>query len=153
MSHLLPAQRTPLQADKDLNKKWILVDADGQNLGRLASQIAYRLRGKHRVDFSPHQDNGDFVVVVNAEKIKVTGKKMDQKIYHHHSGYTGGLTSMTLREKLDRNPVTALELAVRRMLPKGSLGRKMFRNLKVYTGAEHPHQSQQPESWTPAHRT
>lgn len=153
MSHLLPTQRTPLAADKDLTKKWILVDAEGQTMGRLASQIAYRLRGKHRVDFSTHQDNGDFVVVVNAEKIKVTGKKLDQKIYHHHSGYTGGLRSVTLREKLDKNPVNALELAVRRMLPKGSLGRKMFRNLKVYAGAEHPHQSQQPEPWTPAHRT
>ncbi|HBS04735.1 MAG TPA: 50S ribosomal protein L13 [Leptospiraceae bacterium] len=153
MSHLLPTQRTPLTAEKNITKKWILVDADGQNLGRLSAQIAYRLRGKHRVDFSTHQDVGDFVVVVNAEKIKVTGKKLDQKIYHKHSGYTGGLTSMSLREKLDKNPVSALELAVRRMLPKGSLGRKMFRNLKVYTGTEHPHQSQKPEAWTPAHRT
>jgi large subunit ribosomal protein L13 len=153
MSHLLPAQRTPLTSDSKVEKKWILVDAENQTLGRLAAQIAYRLRGKHRVDFSTHQDLGDFVVVVNAEKVRATGKKMDQKIYYKHSGYTGGLTETNLRDKLQKNPVSVMELAVRRMLPKGSLGRKMFRNLKVYAGAEHPHNSQNPEPWTPAHRT
>lgn len=148
MSHLLPTQRTKFVPNEKIENKWILIDAEGQTLGRLASRIAFRIRGKHRPDFSGHQNTGDFVVVINADKLSVTGKKLDQKQYHRHSGYPGGLRSISLRDYLQKDPARVLELAVRRMLPKGRLGRKLLNNLKVYAGSEHPHASQKPEKIT-----
>lgn len=129
----------------DVTRSWYVVDAEGQTLGRLASQIATILRGKHKPTYSPSVDCGDYVIVVNAEKILVTGNRLDQKVYYRHSGYPGGLTEITLRRQLDRYPTRALELAVRGMLPKNRLGRKMFKKLKAYAGPEHPHQAQQPQ--------
>jgi large subunit ribosomal protein L13 len=143
-SHLLKSQRTPFVRNEDIRQNWILVDAENQTLGRLASLIAYRIQGKHRVDQSLHQRVGDFVVVINAEKVAVTGKKMEQKIYYHHSRYPGGLRVSTLSEKMKKDPVFALETAVKRMLPKGPRGRKMALQLKVYAGPDHPHQAQKP---------
>jgi large subunit ribosomal protein L13 len=121
------------------------VDAEGQTLGRLASRIATILRGKHKPQFSPAVDVGDFVVVVNAEKIRVTGRKLEQKIYYRHSGYPGGLREIRLDDQLQRHPTRVLEAAVRGMLPRNRLGRKMFKKLKVYAGPEHPHQAQRPK--------
>ncbi len=131
-----------------LERKWYVVDADGCTLGRLASEIAKILRGKHKPQFTPHEDTGDYVIVVNAEKVKVTGKKLSQKIYYHHSGYVGGMKETTLNEMLARKPERVLELAVKGMLPKGPLGRKMYRKLFVYTGPEHKHAAQKPEQLT-----
>lgn len=128
----------------EVERRWYLVDANGQTLGRLASQVARVLRGKHKPTFSPAVDCGDFVVVVNADKIRVTGRRLDQKIYYRHSGYHGGLTETGLRQELQQRPTRVIEAAVRGMLPKNSLGRQMFRKLKVYAGPKHPHQSQQP---------
>ena len=128
-----------------IERKWYVVDADGCTLGRLASEIAKILRGKNKPQFTPHEDTGDYVIVVNAEKIKVTGKKMSQKIYYHHSGYVGGLKETTLNEMLAKKPERVLELAVKGMLPKGPLGRQMYRKLFVYTGPEHKHAAQKPE--------
>ncbi|HEV3311675.1 MAG TPA: 50S ribosomal protein L13 [Chloroflexota bacterium] len=125
-------------------RNWYVVDASGQTLGRLASGVARILRGKHRREFSPHADQGDFVVVVNAEKIRVTGKKLTDKIYYRHSGYPGGLRQESLKELLARKPERAVELAVRGMLPGNSLGDDMYRKLKVYAGPEHPHAAQKP---------
>jgi large subunit ribosomal protein L13 len=134
-----------MKAD-EIDKKWLLVDAEGLVLGRLASQIALRLRGKHKPTFTPHMDCGDNVVVINAEKVHLTGRKLDDKIYYWHTGYTGGVKSRTARQIIEgRFPERALEKAVKRMLPKGPLGRQMFKNLKVYKGADHPHEGQQPE--------
>lgn len=130
---------------KDLNRQWFEVDAEGQILGRLAAQIAYRLRGKHKPEFAPHMDNGDFVVVTNATKIKVTGKKLSDKNYYWHTGYPGGLKSRTLSEMLERKPEEVIFRAVRGMLPKNRLGRAMLKKLKVYPGSEHPHAAQKPE--------
>lgn len=121
------------------------MDAKGQTLGRLASQIAPILKGKHKPIYTPHLDCGDFVVVVNAEKVRVTGRKLDQKFYHRHSGYPGGLTSISLRDQLEKNPERVLQAAVRGMLPKNKLGRRMIKKLKIYAGDEHPHQAQQPK--------
>jgi large subunit ribosomal protein L13 len=121
------------------------VDAEGKTLGRLASEIAQVLRGKHKPIFTPHLDCGDYVIVVNAEKVHVTGRKLDQKMYYRHSGYPGGLKSINLRNQLQKHPERVLESAVRGMLPKNRLGRKMFKKLKVYAGDSHPHQAQQPK--------
>lgn len=145
MSHLLPSQRTQFVPNEKIVNRWILVDAEGQTLGRLASRIAHRIRGKHRPDFSGHQNIGDFVVVINTDKMSVTGNKLDQKKYHRHSGYPGGLRSFRLREYMEKDSARVLELAVRRMLPKGRLGRKLLGHLKAYRGTEHPHESQKPE--------
>jgi large subunit ribosomal protein L13 len=137
--------RTFTGRTEDIEREWYLVDAEGQTLGRLASRIAPILKGKHKPVYTPHLDCGDFIVVVNAEKVRVTGRKMDQKRYHRHSGYPGGLTSVTLREQLDRHPERVLLAAVRGMLPKNKLGRRMIKKLKVYAGDSHPHQAQQPK--------
>ena len=131
-----------------VERKWYVVDATGYTLGRLASEVAKVLRGKNKPVFTPHIDTGDYVVIVNAEKIKVTGKKLDQKIYYHHSEYVGGMKETTLREMLAKKPEKVVELAVKGMLPKGPLGRQMFTKLHVYAGAEHPHAAQKPEALT-----
>lgn len=129
---------------KDIQREWFIVDADNKILGRLAAQIAHRLRGKHKPEFAPHMDNGDFIVVVNCEKIRVTGKKLDDKKYYRHSGYPGGIYCDTLKELLDRKPEEVLLKAVRGMLPRNRLGRAMLKKLKVYVGGEHPHSAQNP---------
>ena len=131
-----------------VERKWYVVDATGYTLGRLASEVAKVLRGKNKPIFTPHIDTGDYVTIVNAEKIKVTGKKLDQKIYYHHSDYVGGMKETTLREMLAKKPEKVVELAVKGMLPKGPLGREMFTKLHVYAGAEHPHTAQKPEVLT-----
>ena len=135
----------------EVAREWYLVDADGQTLGRLATQIADTLRGKRKPQYTPHVDTGDFVVVVNAEKITVTGNKLDQKMYYRHSGYPGGLKSRTLREQLDRRPTEVIRTAVRGMLPKNRLARQQLTKLKIYTGPEHPHTSQNPRPLTLEH--
>ena len=131
-----------------VERKWYVVDATGYTLGRLASEVAKVLRGKNKPIFTPHIDTGDYVIIVNAEKIKVTGKKLDQKIYYHHSDYVGGMKETTLREMLAKKPEKVVELAVKGMLPKGPLGREMFTKLHVYAGAEHTHTAQKPEVLT-----
>ena len=131
-----------------IERKWYVVDAADMTLGRLASEVAKVLRGKNKPTFTPHIDTGDYVIVVNAEKVKVTGKKLDQKIYYHHSDYVGGMKETTLREMLAKKPEKVVELAVKGMLPKGPLGREMFTKLHVYAGAEHPHTAQKPEVLT-----
>ena len=131
-----------------IERKWYVVDATDMTLGRLASEVAKVLRGKNKPIFTPHIDCGDNVIVINAEKIKVTGKKMDQKVYYHHSDYVGGLKEATLREKLAKKPEQVIELAVKGMLPKGPLGRQMFTKLHVYAGSEHKHEAQKPEVLT-----
>ena len=125
---------------------WLLVDAEGQTLGRMATEIAVRLRGKHKPEFTSHIDTGDFVVVVNAEKVQVTGNKAKDKIYHAHSGYPGGLKSISFEKLIDRAPERVIQNAVKGMLPKNALGRAMFKKLKVYAGSEHPHGAQQPQA-------
>jgi large subunit ribosomal protein L13 len=129
----------------EIERRWYVVDAEGQNLGRLATRIADQLRGKNKPQFTPHVDTGDFVVVVNAEKIAVTGKKLDEKVYYRHSGYPGGLKQRTLREQLDRRPTEVLRLAVKGMLPKNKLAARQLTKLKIYAGPEHPHTAQAPE--------
>ena len=131
-----------------IDRKWYVVDATDMTLGRLASEVAKVLRGKNKPIFTPHIDTGDNVIVINAEKIKVTGKKMDQKIYYHHSDYVGGMKETTLKEKLAKKPEQVIELAVKGMLPKGPLGRQMFKKLHVYAGPEHKHEAQKPEVLT-----
>ena len=131
-----------------IERKWYVVDAEGQTLGRLSSEIAKVLRGKNKPVFTPHIDTGDYVIVVNAEKIKVTGKKMDQKIYYNHSDYVGGMKETTLKEMMDKKPERGIELAVKGMLPKGPLGRSMIKKLHVYAGSEHNHAAQKPEVLT-----
>ncbi len=133
----------------DNEGKWWVVDAQDAVLGRLASQVAARLRGKHNPLYTPHVDTGDWVIVVNADKVKLTGRKWDQKIYYRHSGYIGGLKEITAKKLLEKRPEDIIRFAVRGMLPKNRLGRKLFKKLKVYTGAEHPHAAQQPDVWTP----
>jgi large subunit ribosomal protein L13 len=128
--------------------KWWVVDADGAVLGRLATQVAARLRGKHNPMFTPHVDTGDSVVVINAAKIKLSGDKMDKKVYYRHSGYMGGLKSITARKLMEKKPEELVMHAVKGMLPKNRLGRKLFKKLKVYSGADHPHAAQQPETLT-----
>ncbi len=137
--------KTYVTKPDEVERNWFVVDADGRTLGRLATGIATVLRGKHKPTFSPSVDCGDFVIVVNAEKVHVTGRRKDQKVYYRHSGYMGGLKEITLRRQLEIYPTRVLESAVKGMLPKNSLGRKMFRKLKVYSGPDHPHQSQQPQ--------
>ena len=129
----------------EIKRQWRLVDAEGKTLGRLASRIAAILKGKHKPIYSPHADVGDYVIVINADKIHVTGRKMLQKMYHRHSGYPGGLKSINLRDLLQRHPTRAVEYAVKGMLPKNRLGRRMFKKLKVYAGSDHPHQAQKPQ--------
>jgi large subunit ribosomal protein L13 len=130
----------------DIERKWYIVDANDLILGRVATQIATVLRGKHRPQYSPHADCGDHVIVINAEKIRVTGNKESDKIYYRHSGYAGGLKSITLEKQRERFPERIIELAVKGMMPKGPLGRSMLKKLKVYTGEDHPHTAQQPEA-------
>lgn len=130
---------------KDINREWFLVDADNQVLGRLATQIAHRLRGKHKPEFAPHMDNGDFIIVVNCEKIRVTGNKAAQKMYYRHSGYVGGLKETNFEKLMATKPHLALMHAVKGMLPKNRLGRAMLKKLRIYPGAEHPHSAQTPK--------
>ena len=131
-----------------IERKWYVVDAEGCTLGRLASGVASVLRGKNKPQFTPHVDTGDYVIIVNADKVKVTGKKMDQKIYYHHSDYVGGMKETTLKEMMAKKPEKVVELAVKGMLPKGPLGRQMIKKLHVYAGAEHGHEAQKPEVLT-----
>lgn len=136
---------TYMAKPEEINRKWYVVDAEGKTLGRLASQVASILRGKNKPIFTPHIDTGDFVIIINAEKVVLTGKKLDQKMYRHHSLYPGGLKEMPYRKFLAKKPEFAVYEAVRGMLPKGPLGRKMLKKLKVYRGPEHNHQAQKPE--------
>ncbi len=140
--------KTPLPRVNEIERKWYVVDAGGQTLGRLATQIAMRLRGKHRPIFTPHLDTGDFVIVVNADRVRLTGKKMDKKIYVRHTGYMGGLKEVTARQMIDKKPEEMIRLAVKRMLPKTRLGNSQIRKLKIYRGSEHPHQAQSPETFS-----
>ena len=127
-----------------IKREWCVVDATDKTLGRLATELAHRLRGKHKPEFTPNMDTGDHMVVINAEKIKVTGKKLDDKMYHHHTGYIGNLKSINLGKLLEQHPERVLQKAVKGMLPRNPLGRAMFRKLHVYAGPEHPHEAQQP---------
>ena len=137
-----------MASPSNIERKWYVVDAEGKTLGRLASEVAKVLRGKNKPTFTPHIDTGDYVIVVNAAKIAVTGKKLDQKIYYHHSDYVGGMKETTLREMLAKKPEKVVELAVKGMLPKGPLGRQMITKLHVYAGPEHEQQAQKPEALT-----
>ncbi|MDP6191011.1 MAG: 50S ribosomal protein L13 [Gammaproteobacteria bacterium] len=132
----------------EVSRDWYVVDAEGLTLGRLATEIARRLRGKHKPEFTPHVDTGDYIVVVNAEKVHVTGNKAQDKMYYRHTGYPGGLRSMSFEQMVDHAPERTIEFAVKGMLPKGPLGRAMYSKLKVYAGNEHPHQAQQPQELT-----
>jgi len=138
--------KTFMAKAQEVRRKWYVVDAEGKPLGRLASEVAKILRGKHKPDYTPYVDTGDYVIVLNAEKVLLTGKKLDQKLYRRHSGYPGGLKETKYRDLIAKCPMKAVELAVKGMLPKNSLGRAMFRKLKVYRGAEHNHQAQKPEN-------
>ena len=138
--------RTLSAKPQEIKRRWFVVDATDLSLGRLASKVAHVLRGKHRPDYTPHADAGDFVIVLNAEKVKLTGAKLDQKMYFRHSGHPGGIRAESYRNLLERRPDFVIEKAVKGMLPKGSLGRKMNRKLKVYAGGIHPHQAQKPEA-------
>ncbi len=140
--------KTFMASPATIDRKWYVVDATDMTLGRLASEVAKVLRGKNKPIFTPHIDTGDYVIVINAEKIAVTGKKLDQKIYYHHSDYVGGMKEATLREKLAKKPEEVIELAVKGMLPKGPLGREMYKKLFVYAGPEHKHAAQKPEVLT-----
>ncbi|SHG75333.1 LSU ribosomal protein L13P [Thermosyntropha lipolytica DSM 11003] len=137
--------KTYMAKPAEIERKWYVIDASGQPLGRLASEVAAILRGKHKPIYTPHVDTGDYVIVINAEKIVLTGDKLNKKMYRHHSGYPGGLKEMSYRDLLQKKPEKAIELAVKGMLPHNRLGRKMFKKLKVYRGSEHPHQAQKPE--------
>ena len=136
---------TPLPKVKEIERKWYIVDASDKVLGRLATQIAARLRGKHRPIFTPHLDTGDFIIVVNADKIRLTGGKSDKKLYYRHSGYLGSMKAITARKLLETKPEKVIQLAVKRMLPKNRLGRSQLKKLKIYAGPQHPHQAQVPE--------
>jgi large subunit ribosomal protein L13 len=136
--------KTYVATPETRNREWVVVDAEGQTLGRLATQIADTLRGKKKPEYTPHIDTGDFVVVINAEKIRVSGNKMTEKVYYRHTGYPGGLRSRTHEEQLDRRPEEVIRTAVKGMLPRTRLGRAQLRKLKVYAGAEHPHKAQNP---------
>jgi large subunit ribosomal protein L13 len=142
---LLPAMKTWNAKTDAVERRWYLVDAEGKTLGRLATQIADTLRGKRKPEYTPHIDTGDFVVVVNAEKVAVTGQKLDQKLYYRHSGYPGGLRQRTLREQLERRPTEVLRSAVKGMLPRNKLARAQIGKLKIYAGPDHPHEAQRPE--------
>ena len=138
-------KKTYVTKPEDIERNWYVVDASGQTLGRLASEVAQIIRGKHKPIYSPSTDVGDYVIVVNAEKIHVTGRKEEQKMYYRHSGYPSGMKEMTLGRMLEEHPTRVIEHAVKGMLPKTKLGRKMIKKLKVYAGSEHPHQAQRPE--------
>ncbi len=138
--------RTISAKEQDIQRDWYVIDAQGQTLGRLATRVATLLRGKHKPIYTPHVDCGDYVVIVNAEKIHVTGQKMTQKKYYRHSGYPGGIKEVTLRDQLRKFPDRVIEAAVRGMLPRNRLGRRMFKKLKVYSGPNHPHEAQKPQS-------
>ncbi len=137
--------RTYNATNETATHNWYIVDASGKTLGRLASEIARRLRGKHKPEYTPHVDTGDYIVVVNAEKLHVTGAKRTDKIYYNHSGYPGGMKEITFEKLIAKHPTRVLEIAVKGMLPKNSLGRDMYRKLKVYAGTEHPHAAQEPK--------
>lgn len=137
--------QTYVATPANIKRQWYVIDATDKTLGRLASQVATRLRGKHKPVYTPHTDTGDFIIVINADKLKVTGNKANDKMYYHHTGYIGGIKSETFAKRQARVPGRVLEIAVKGMLPKGPLGRQMFRKLKIYAGAEHPHSSQQPQ--------
>ena len=137
--------KTFMASPATIDRKWYVVDAEGKTLGRLASEVAKVLRGKNKAIFTPHIDTGDYVIVINAEKVKVTGKKLDQKIYYHHSEYIGGMKETTLREMMNKHPERVIEFAVKGMLPKGPLGRQMYKKLFVYAGSDHKHAAQKPE--------
>ena len=137
-----------MQKKEEVVRNWYVLDADGKNLGRIATEAATILRGKHKPTFTPHIDCGDFVIIVNASKVNLTGNKLDDKIYYNHSGYTGGLRERTAREMKEKYPVEMLERAVKGMLPKGRLGRQMYKKLFVYAESEHPHMAQKPVEWT-----
>ena len=140
--------KSSMASPATIERKWYVVDASGYTLGRLASEVAKVLRGKNKPIFTPHIDTGDYVIIVNADKVKVTGRKLDQKIYYHHSEYVGGMKETTLREMMAKKPAKVVELAVKGMLPKGPLGRQMYTKLHVYAGPEHNHQAQKPEVLT-----
>ena len=140
--------KTFMASPATIDRKWYVVDATGMTLGRLAAEVAKVLRGKNKAIFTPHIDTGDYVIVINAEKISATGRKLDQKIYYQHSAYVGGMKETTLREKLNKKPVEVIEHAVKGMLPKGPLGREMYKKLYVYAGSEHNHAAQKPEVLT-----
>ncbi|WP_027329597.1 50S ribosomal protein L13 [Marinimicrobium agarilyticum] len=131
-----------------VSRDWFVVDAEGKTLGRMAAEIASRLRGKHKPEYTPHVDTGDYIVVINAEKVRVTGKKARDKIYYHHTGYIGGIKSISFEKLIDKAPERTIQTAVKGMLPRGPLGRAMFKKLKVYAGNEHPHTAQQPQELT-----
>ena len=131
-----------------VQRSWYVIDADGQTLGRLATEVARRLRGKHKTEYTPHVDTGDYIVVVNAEKVQVTGRKASDKMYYRHTGHPGGLNEANFTQMIERSPEKVIELAVKGMLPRNPLGRAMYRKLKVYAGQEHPHEAQQPETLT-----
>ncbi len=137
--------KTYVATPETRNREWVIVDAEGKTLGRLATQIADMLRGKNKPEYTPHIDTGDFVVVVNAEKIRVSGKKLTEKVYYRHTGYPGGLRTRTLEEQLERRPEEVIRNSVKGMLPRTKLGRAQLRKLKVYAGAEHPHKAQNPK--------
>ena len=137
--------KTFIAKNETVQRDWYVVDAEGKILGRLAAALAYRLRGKHKPVFTPHVDTGDYLVVINAEKIAVTGNKLQDKMYHRFTGYVGNLKTESLQQALERHPERVIEIAVKGMLPKGPLGRDMYRKLKVYKGSEHPHAAQQPQ--------
>lgn len=128
-----------------VKRDWYIIDADGKTLGRMAAEIAHRLRGKHKPEFTPHVDTGDYIVVINAEKVRVTGNKANDKMYHRHTGYIGGLKSLSFNKMIDKAPERVIESAVKGMLPRGPLGRAMFKKMKVYAGDSHPHTAQQPQ--------
>lgn len=148
-SEEIQMSKTYVATPETRNREWVVVDAEGQTLGRLATQIADTLRGKNKPEYTPHIDTGDFVVVINAEKIKVTGNKLTEKVYYRHTGYPGGLRSRTLEEQLDRRPEEVIRSAVKGMVPRTRLGRAQLRKLKVYAGTEHPHKAQNPRVLEP----
>jgi large subunit ribosomal protein L13 len=136
--------RTVSAKKEEVTRQWYVVDAEGQTLGRLSTEIANRLRGKHKASFTPHVDTGDYVVVINAEKVKVTGRKAQDKMYYHHTGFPGGIKSISFEKLVDKSPERIIEAAVKGMMPKNKLSRAMLAKLKIYAGSEHPHEAQQP---------
>jgi large subunit ribosomal protein L13 len=145
LSSTILEMKTFVAKEHEIEKKWYSIDAEGKTLGRLASEIATLLRGKHKPIFTPHMDAGDYVVVVNADKVVLTGEKLEKKVYYRHSGYVGGLKKTTAKEMLQKRPENLIRLAVKGMLPKNSLGRRQLAKLKIYAGPDHPHQAQKPE--------
>jgi len=141
-------RQTYMAKASEVERKWLVIDAEGQTLGRLASEVASILRGKHKPTFTPHVDTGDHVIIINAEKIQLTGKKLTDKVYYRHSLHPGGLKARTAKEMIETRPEQMIEGAIKGMLPKNSLGRQMFKKLNVYKGSEHPHQAQKPEVYT-----